>query len=168
MLYLWIMEKKVKREFKPKYNEELLGVNPFTKKLVVPVSLIPFKGNYKKDKDGDLIPVEVEVDGDVCCKVFVDKRRRLRMNVLSPRAKELLLWLFYEVNTNEDYIWIHRTRYMQELSISSMNTYRAAVNELIQRGILIRTCVNAVYWIDPDLFFNGNRVNKYKMHLKYR
>lgn len=162
------MEKKNKREFKPKFNQELLGVNPFVDSLKIPVSLLEFKSQYKKDKDGILLPVVMEVEYDKICKVYIDSERRLKTNELSPRAKELLLWLYYETKPNEDYLWIHRTRYMKENNISSPNTYRAAVNELITHGFIVRTVVNAVYWINPALFFNGNRITKYPTKIIHR
>lgn len=162
------MEKVKKREFKPLFNEELLGTNPFTEQLVVYVSKIEYKGQYKKDKDGDLVPVFGEIEYEGLCKIYVSAEKRKKTNSLSTRAKELLLWLIYEVNTNEDFIWINRVRYMQENKISSMNTYRAAVNDLIFHGFIIRSVVNAVYWINPALFFNGNRIKKYSKNIKFR
>ena len=162
------MDKTKKREFKPLFNEDLLGENPFVRSLVVQVSQIEYKSQFKKDKDGDLLPVIGELEYEKICKVIVSPERRLKTNKLSPRAKELLLWLLYEADTNKDYLWINRVRYMNENNISSLTTYRSAVNELITNCFIVRSVVNAVYWINPDLFFNGNRINKFKDNIKFR
>lgn len=162
------MEVKKKREFKPKFNEELLGDNPFSLQLQIPVNIKEFHNQYKKDKDGDLVPVFSELEADKACKVYIDSERRLRTNKLSPRAKELLMWLFYEVKAGQDYLWLNRVRYMSENNISSPNTYRSALNELITNGFITRTVVNAVYWINPSIFFNGSRIAKYPMRIIHK
>ena len=161
------MEEKKKREFRPKFNEELLGDNPFALKLQIQVNIKEFHDQYKKDKDGDWIPVFSELEADKACKVYVDSERRLRVNKLSPRSKELLMWLFYEVKSGQDYLWLNRVRYMDENNISSPNTYRTALNELITGGFITRTVVNAVYWINPSIFFNGSRIRKFPNSIKH-
>ena len=162
------MEIKKKREFKPVFNEEMLGTNPFTDKLVVYVSRIEYKGQFKKDKDGYVLPVIGEIEYESLCKIYVNSEKRKKTNALSTRAKELLLWLLYEVKSNEDFIWINRVRYMNENNISSVNTYRAAVKDLIIHGFITRSVVNAIYWINPSLFFSGNRIAKYPKNIKYK
>lgn len=152
----------------PLFNEALLGGNPFVENLVVEVSQIEYKHQFKKDKDGDIVPVIGELEYEKFCRVMISPERRLKTTKLSPRAKELLLWLLYEADNNKDYLWINRVRYMKENEIASMNTYRAAVNELIANCFITRSVVNAVYWINPDLFFNGNRITKFKQNLRLR
>jgi hypothetical protein len=50
---------KMKRRKKPDLSENVIGVNPFTKTLVVKVRTVDGKGYTEKG-----MPVEVELDGD--------------------------------------------------------------------------------------------------------
>lgn len=162
------MEKLKKREFKPNYNEAMLGINPFLDHLVIEVNSFEFKHQYKKDKDGDLLPVVGEVEAERKTSLYVASEKRLRANKLSPRAKELYLWLLYEADNGKDYLWLNRVRYMKENDINSPTTYRSAINELISNGFVSRTVVGAVYWLNPALFFNGNRIVKFPKNLEHR
>lgn len=162
------MEILKKREFRPKYNEDMLGVNPFLGNLEILVSEVAYKNQYKKDKDGDMIPIISEVESESKCSLFVSSQKRLKANRLSPRAKELYLWLLYEADNGKDYMWLNRVRYMSENDISSVTTYRSALKEVIMAGIITRSVVNGVYWINPDFFYNGNRIIKFPKNLKMR
>lgn len=143
---------------RPHIEEDRLGVNPFLSTLVVPVNKIIMSGQYRADKEGLILPVEVELDKDVSCKVFVDAGRRKQMVALTPRAKDLLLWLIYEVDSGRDWMWINYLRYMAECDVRSYNTYKTAVRELCIKNFLGTTVLNHVYWINPHFFFNGSRI----------
>lgn len=146
---------------KPKYNEELLGVSPFISSLVIPVNKIAYEGQYKYDADGVISKVYGSVERELSCKLYISPERRKIMNMLSTRAKGLFLWVMYEVDRNKDYMWLNKKRYMEENDINSINTYRNAVDELIRYGLLCKSVVNDVYWINPAMFFGGNRITKY-------
>jgi hypothetical protein len=158
LIYLYEDMKKGK---KPVINPEKLGNNLFILNLRVPVNKVKIAGHYKPDSDGDLLPVEVEYEKDPLCKVFVDSARRKMMVCLSPRAKELLMWLIYETESGQDWIWINRSRYMEECGIKAYNTYRDAVRELHGKSFIQPTTVGGVYFINPHFFFNGSRIAKF-------
>lgn len=149
------------RELAPKIDVEKLGVNPFLVKLKVPVNKIVLSGQYKADKDGDLLPVEIELEREIVCKVYIDAARRGNMANLSARAKDLLLWVFYETEAGKEFIWINKTRYMTECRVKAYNTYKEAVRELVKWEFIQPTIYLHTYWINPNLFFNGSRVNKF-------
>jgi len=162
------MEKIKKREFKPTYNEAMLGRNPFLDTLTVEVSAVEYKNQYVKDKDGIILPKIGEVEYERKTSIYVASEKRLRSNSLTPRAKELYLWLIYEADSGKDYLWLNRVRYMSENNIASPTTYRSAINELIKEGFVSRTVVGGVYWLNPSLFFNGNRIIKFPKNIKHR
>jgi hypothetical protein len=85
---------------------------------------------------------------------------------LTGRAKELYLWVMYELDKNEDFVWINVQRYMEECNVSSMTTYRDTVKDLQKSLIISPTTIKDVYWINPLFFFNGNRLEKYETKLK--
>lgn len=145
---------------KPKFDEGSLGKNPFVSSLVIRVNKIAYKGQYRKDGD-DLVPVYSNVETEPYCKVYISPERRQLMNGLTKGGKGLLLWVLYEVDRNKDYLWLNKKRYMEENEINSINTYRSAIDELVRYGWLCKSVVSDVFWINPSLFFGGNRVTKY-------
>lgn len=145
---------------KPVFNEQDLGVNPCVSNLQIIVSKIEFKGQYKRVEEM-LLPVIKEVEKTPYSKLYCSSERRMYINALSPRSKELFLWLMFEINSGEDYVWINKLRYMNENSISAINTYKEAVKELVRYAFLSPTIITDVYWINPSYFFKGDRIKKY-------
>ncbi len=113
----------------------------------------------------------IELEQEKYTKVFNhDKDKRKAVAALSGSASKLLLWIMAELDSSNDWIWINVQRYMKENYIEDIRTYKAAVSELI-RYIFI-TEVNSVkykdtYWINPRLFFCGDRLAKYPNNLAY-
>lgn len=152
---------------KPVFNESDLGVNPFTTNLLVRVNKRVFKNVYKK-VNGEEQPNSADIEYDKFCKIYVDKNRRIIMNSLSPRGKELLVWLMFQIPSGKDFIWINREMYMDELGVSSENTFMNAVKDLVSYGFITKTVFGKdVYWINPNLFFKGDRVKKYADKLEF-
>lgn len=151
----------MKKGRKPKFEESELGRNSFLLNLKIPVNKVKMHGQWEKDKDGIVLPLEVEVENEGSCRVYSGGGRRLEMVKLSARAKELYLWLIYEAEPTKDYLWINRVRYMEECRVKAYNTYRDAVRELHVKEFICPTAVTGVYWINPHYFFNGSRVNKF-------
>jgi hypothetical protein len=71
----------------------------------------------------------------------------------------------FEIDAGEDYLWINRERCLTENDIS-LNTYKKAIDELIKNGLITYTTVKDIYWINPNFFFHGDRVRKYKDNVK--
>lgn len=146
---------------KPKFTYAQLGHNPCVNSgFVVEVNSITFKDQYKKDSSGLLLPVNTEVENVPYTKVYVTSSRRIIISGLSPSAKELYLWIFFEIEHGKDALWINKDRFMLE-NHTSLNTYKKALDELIRYALLAFTVVKDVYWINPDFFFKGNRIEKY-------
>jgi hypothetical protein len=99
-------------------------------------------------------------------KIYTKSELRLKIMSMSKAAKELYLWLIYELDKNEDHVWINVERFMEECSISSMTTYRTTVKELQKNVIIYPTIIKDIYWINPLFFFNGNRIDKYETKVK--
>lgn len=99
-------------------------------------------------------------------KIYTCSKNRKHIMKLSTRAKELYLWLIYELEKNEDYVWINVDRYMEECDISSTTTYQNTIKDLQKFGVICPTVVKDVYWINPLFFFNGSRIEKYPTKVK--
>lgn len=143
----------------PRFSKEDIGANPFCVKLKIEVNRVTFEKQYARDKDGVWLPVEKELEVAQSCKVYISKENRGRIFLLSPRAKELMMWLIYESESNSEWIWINKVRFMKESKISSINTYKGALRELIKLNYIQASVIKDTYWINPECFFNGNRVN---------
>lgn len=153
---------------KPLIDENKIGINPFSFPLIVPVTKIEFKNQYVVDNDNDLLPVFKEVEVTGYSKIFLSSERRIIKCNLSLRGKELILWLIDELESGKDYVWINKERYMKENKISSLNTYKCAINECIRYGFISNTIIKDVYWINPDFMFRGDRVKKYKNNIELK
>lgn len=150
---------------KPKYDYKTLGINPFSLSLEIKVKELELLNAYKKEGD-DWMPVTNEIEDTPFTKMFITAERRIIVSNLSPAAKELYLWIMFEIDAGKDALWINKERYMLE-NHTSINTYKKALEDLIRYAIISQTVVQGVYWFNPDFFFRGDRIKKYPKNLKY-
>lgn len=156
---------------KPNIKIEEMGVNPYRGTFEIVVNLVKSSDKYKvwdkaMGEDAIYELANFEHEAVPYTKVFNDSRRRLAMVKLSPRTKDLYLWIIYEAEKNKEFLWINKVRYMEESEVTAINTYRGAVNELIKKGFMIRSTFMDTYWLNPDYFFNGDRVKKFPEEVK--
>lgn len=150
----------MKRVLKPKFDEEDLGVNPFTQSFKIVTRAITIKSQFKVVKDRIKVPVELDMEYEPSCKIYTAPSKRLWLFKQKPRSQSLMLWIIYAIDYSKDYIWINKKRYMEE-SGTSLNTTKAAIEDLIKAGVITKTIIKDVYWINPKFFFKGDRVKKY-------
>lgn len=153
------MGKESTTENKPKFNEYDLGDNLFVNddfKVEVTKMVIT-----KAGASGNSYDVEVPYERQLYCKVFLNSENRKAISKLTAPAKELLLWLIMETKPGKDYVWLNRTRYMNENDILSRTTVTTAVN-LLMNKFIHQSNVRGIYFINPKYLFNGNRIKKYK------
>lgn len=149
---------------KPKIDEEKLNRgNPFVEKLSIPI-VRKTKEEYKKQPSGDfeLTDTHVHLEYTPFVRIFTTSKNRLDFSELSMRSKELLMWIMYEVKAGDDWLWVNKERYMDENGVGSYNTYVTAIRELVELKFLAISTTKDVYYINPDMFFKGDRISKYK------
>lgn len=152
---------------KPKFRYSDLGKNPCANSLEIPVRTLTMKHQFVKDKEDDmLVNVEVVVETTPSVHLYVTAERRKLVAALSTSAKELYLWIMFEIESGEDALWINKDRFMEENS-TSLNTYKKSVEELVRYAFIAFTVVKDVYWINPDFFFKGKRIDKYPTKIKH-
>lgn len=122
-------------------------------------------GKHLQLVDGVLVPTEIEYERGRYSKVYLKPEHRKMVSMLSPGGKSLYLWIIYELDAGKDYLWVNRTRYMEENRLTSVNTYKKAMAELVRLTFLCPSMVKDVYWINPRLIFCGSRVNRYPNNL---
>lgn len=154
------------KEVRPIIDDNKLGKNPLANDFEIKASQLVFKDSFKKDNNDWLHATNI-VEQDKSTKVYIKSEYRKIISNLTAGSKSLFLWLIYEADNNKDYIWINKTRYMEENSITSINTYKKAVNELVRYCVIYPMLGKRnVYWINPRLMFNGNRITKYPDNIK--
>lgn len=136
-----------------KIESEDIGVNPFTESLRIKAVQVVVIGKQTGDTLADYLIEEVE-----SCKVFRAANAHELVAELSDRAQRLLFYIIYSVKANEDYIWVNRSYYKRLNRIKSDTTIANAINELILNGYIAKSVVKDIYFINPRLIFNGNRL----------
>jgi hypothetical protein len=149
---------------KPLFTQEDLGINPCVSSLKISVYEREIKNELEKQSDGSYLPKKILFESTPKTSVYTTTEHRKIISNCSSASRDLFLWLLYETHTKEDYIWINKDRYMKEWGVS-LNTYKKALNGLIRYALLVRTIVSGVYWINPEFFFKGSRIEKYPKNI---
>ena len=120
-------------------------------------------------KDGETwLPKEYDLEKENITKLYTKAENRLIISMLSSNAQRLYIWVAYELECGKDYLWVNKQRFMEENHIKSVNTYKTGLEELIRYNLLCPTseAKKGYYWINPRLFFCGNRPNKYPNNIE--
>ena len=143
-------------------DESKLLLNPFVNNLQIEATKLTDTGKYVPDEDGTMLPCTVLVEKRQSTKIFYCSGCKDMIYNLSPGAKSLYLFVLYNLDSGQDWIQINIQWYMTKNNIKSINTYKEAVKELCRYLFLSQTVdYKDVYWINPMLFFSGNRITKY-------
>lgn len=151
-----------KRGTKPDFTDENIGVNPFVANLEIRVN----KGYRKAVVDNEILKEEFSWEYDPCTKIFEIKGYKTHMAGLPIRSKEMLLWIMHSLEGGNDWIWINRSDYMRRNGVNSVNTYSKSLAVLCEMGFLAKHKRTDVYFINPQIFFKGNRIKKYSDKIK--
>lgn len=151
------------------FDPEKMGVNPFVANLTVfaskkrveqsMVNLADYSDEiFLGIKENREFEFTLEVNRFT--KVFHSAVVRKSIGKLPARAKELLLWIIFELEPGVDYVIVNIARYEKENEVSH-NTYLRAVEDLITSSVLCSTIWKGVFWINPAILFCGNRLKKF-------
>ena len=142
-----------------------LGVNPFVGTLEIGVNIREMKESYSF---GEGFWNNTTFTSEQARKVslYPSKKFNYILQGLTPMSNRLLFWLVNKMKYGEDYVKINHGLFMKDFEIKSYNTYKAALGCLIKNAILASTVEKGVYWVNPNFFFCGSRVNKYPNNLK--
>lgn len=135
--------------------------NPFVSSLRIEVSYIQNR-EVTQEIDGIVYTVKpVEKEGYVC--FYADSALDVFLR-LSSTGKDLLVYIMHKLNrlkkTNRDYLELDSVQCMERLGISRATFYRA-IQELTNVAIIPRKSRRGTYWINPQIFFKGNRLRAY-------
>ena len=134
--------------------------NPFTNNLKIVVSKLEDKTTYQST-DGILLHKQYYFEREPYIKLYNNTIHRKLIANLSGNGIKLLFWLMFRIKRNQDYIKIDKTAYLKENKINSINTYKAAIKELQINLLICPAIIKDYYFINPCIFFSGNRIKNY-------
>lgn len=143
-------------------DEIILTNNPFLDGLSIEVNKVVNPSHFKPDLRGVMQPVSYYSERDQSTKIYRDLDNKKLIAGLSSAAQRLYLYILYSIDTAQDYIIFNRSRYMSLNGITSINTVKKAIKELINCKIIGDSeYKDIVFYINPAIFFAGSRINKY-------
>ena len=137
-----------------------LGVNPFSHSLDLKASQCKGDG-YVGVAGGIQLPKRYKKDQIPHTKIFHSAELRKVTLGLSDRALRIYMWFVFHAEPDKDYIKFNQSAYMNENGISSINTVKDGVKELIRYQFIEKSNMKGVYWFNPLYFFRGDRLKKY-------
>ena len=137
-------------------------INPYSVSLVINATKVV--NNIKVYSMSDT-PTSKEdsylMDNTEHFKTFMSAELRDKEMLLSAYSVKLLQLIKYQTESGRDYVILSVDKAMK-LSKMSEKTLRNSINELIDNSYIIkRRDIPHCYWINPNYFFVGNRMNKY-------
>lgn len=144
---------------RPEINEEEMGKNPLVKKLEI---LITKKKQDVINKFGQIDIKEYDLEYAKYTKLFDVPGDKKMLSAMPIRSKELYLFIMYSLTAGKDWLWVDKMAYMKTMAITSINTYKTAIRGLSDNNIIYpHSWMKDVFWINPQYFFKGSRINKY-------
>lgn len=97
-------------------------------------------------------------------KIFTSGLESL-MNLSGPAVK-VLIWIMKNIKPKQDRVLLAPTKVAKELGYAGAKPVHDAVNDLITNQVIARAHTGSrsqpAYWINPTIFYNGNRRHLYK------
>jgi hypothetical protein len=158
-------------ESKPGRRKNALAYkeNPFWVKTEVKVGskMIKVAGGKHISRDGEEIAhsgihVVRNVDESEFVKIYTKNIKAIFD--LKPTAQRVLQYLIIQLqktpNADAIYLsWIGAEEYFDENKIGvSRASFHRSLSELINKGFLAESTQPNMFWFNPNLFFNGNRM----------
>lgn len=141
--------------------------NPYIAALNIPVIKI-ITGVTKNEESGEYEVGDYLVEADKYCRVYTTPARRKIIFNLSPKARDLYLYIIYTMNDNYEHVNLSYCKFNEfhkECGAerdASPRGFRESIKELVQNNIIdVKQYKSESYWISPHYFFPGNRLEKY-------
>lgn len=143
------------------YDEAELVNNPFIANLTIPVSRITNYKEFRLGPDGINLPVSFFLDRTPSTKIYHGENRLKKLADISDRAVRMVMYMMMTIENGKHFIRLNEDRYRKMFDIRSPNTYKDTIKELVTAAYIARTNYKTVFWINPDLFFSGDRTKAF-------
>lgn len=156
---------RIVEEYSPEYLE-LQAVNPFTGPAFrVHCNERP-TGKKRKAGGGEMVCETYLAEKTPHTRVFTTYANSKRVFELTNKALWLFTYIQYNMKQGKSYVQINVEHYKRQLNVSSDNTFLEAKKELIAKGFIASTGIyKTVFWINPEIFFPGNRIPHFRDNL---
>ena len=170
------MRQEEAEEFSRKKGVKLHKKNPFWEATSVTVGTkrISVSGGRHVTDDGESVEhsgihIVRQVDESQFLKVYTKNIKAIFD--LKPSTQKILQYLMSTLqgtpNAEGVYLsWFRASEYFSEEDINiSRASFHRAMNELLQKKFIAESIDPNMFWFNPNLFFNGNRmtfVNEYR------
>ena len=150
--------------------------NPFWEATEVKVGskMIRVSGGRHISADGESVEVSGvhivrEVDESQFLKVYTKNIKAIFD--LKPSTQKVLQYLMHQIqktpNADGIYLaWFGASEYLSEENVSlSRASFQRSMRELLEKGFIAESVEPNMFWFNPNLFFNGNRmtfINEYR------
>ena len=160
---------------KPEINEVILGVNPLSMSLQIKVRNLKVSEKLLCEfSEGLVMPTGTLektylLEDQPYTKVYHDTFWRDIILDLTPKALQVWTYICFDLNTSKDYYWVNTTFVVSKFKLKNRKELDDIINlQLIRYGLLAKTTIDYVYWINPAVIYCGNRVNKYPISVTVR
>lgn len=158
---------------KPIIDELKLGVNPLTMSLEVKVRQIKTTESLLSEyTEGVHLPIgkidkSYVLENVAFTKVYHSAFWRDIVVDLTPKALQVWVYITFDLEQGKDYYWINTTYLVSKLKLKNKRELTELIdNQLVRYGLLSKTIIDDVYWINPTIVFCGNRIKKYPNNIK--
>lgn len=153
--------KMIKLKEAKEYSE-----NPFLRNLIIP--LVP-KSNMYVSKDKNIVNIKTgEIDDDILLtgkKKYVDGEQFVKIFIkemevifdLSKASQKVFAYMLSKVRY-DDLLMLNIEECLERVDYKSKGPIFKSLAELIQKGFIAKTKNQFVYWINPKLFYKGDRL----------
>lgn len=149
------------------FDEQELSANPFSFSMKLPVTEVISNLNYTKDpEDGVIYNKSFFIESTQSIKIYYCEECKDIVYNLTSAAQRMYLYILYNLKQGKDYIQLNQEHYMKKNDITSVNTFKKAILELIRYGFITNTHYKSIYYINPNMFFSGNRLKKFPKNME--
>lgn len=136
--------------------------NPFSVGLAIKAVKVTDVRRFLKKDDGVLHAPEYYLEKTECARVYYGAGVRDSIYKLSSCGQSMLWYIVLHLEKDCDYLRINSENYMSKCGIKSINTYKTAIKELMRYCFIAPSAdYKDVYWINPEVMFNGDRLKKF-------
>jgi hypothetical protein len=110
-------------------------------------------GEYLGDS---FMVVAKKVDKEEFVKVFKDQISLIFD--LTKTAQKILVYIIKSLGINKDYVVFDKEKAKEVSGLASTASIYAGLTELIKKGVLAKSHLALMYYINPAIIFNGDRL----------
>jgi hypothetical protein len=158
---------------RPDIDPKRMGLNPFMTNVFIKARAFDTnKHTLVRTEDDVIIKTgtlsdKITVEEQSFTKVFHDTDYRNIILQLPEEGLRLYNYIIYQLDSNEDYLWLNESNYKIAAN-TSIRVFRDGVDQLNRYGVICPTLYKDVYYINPMIFFCGNRLKKFPNNIKLR